>query len=206
MLKLFYANGTISIAVALALEEAGLAYEPVKVDFAKAEQTSTAYLKLNPKGRVPALVTESGTVLTETGALLDYVAARNPQAGLIPDAPEDAAHMRGVMYYLASTMHVAHAHKMRGSRWANEQSSFDDMKAKVPQTMADCAAYVQSDCLRGDFVVGDTISLADCYLFTVCSWLAGDGVPPANFPKIEAFLTRMEARDSVKAVRAKGML
>ena len=206
MLKLFYANGTISIAVAIALEEAGLAYETRRVDFASAEQTKPDYLKVNPKGRVPALVTDGGTILTETGALLEYIAATAPDAGLVPDNAEDAAFMRGVMFYLASTMHVAHAHKMRGSRWADQQSSYDDMKAKVPQTMRDCAAFVEAECLRGDFVLGDRISIADAYLFVVCNWLEGDGVRVSDFPKITAFLQRMENRDSVKAMRERGML
>jgi glutathione S-transferase len=206
MLKLYYARGTISIAVAIALEEAGIAYEPIKVDFANAAQTKPDYLAINPKGRVPALVNEAGTIMTETGALLDYVAALAPQADLVPSAPDDAAHMRSVMYYMASTMHVAHAHKMRGSRWADQESSWDDMRAKVPQTVADAAAYVQSDCLRGDFVLGKSFSIADPYLFMVCSWMEGDKVPPSDFPAIEAFLARMETRDSVKTVRAKDML
>ena len=206
MLKLHYAPGTISVAVAIALEEAGLAYEPVKVDFAAAEQTGAPYLALNPKGRVPTLVTEAGSALTETGALLDYVAARAPDAALVPADPERAAHMRGVMYYLASTMHVAHAHKMRGHRWADQQSSFDDMKAKVPQTMADCAAYIENHAFRGDYVADDRLSLADPYLFVVSGWLEGDGVDRANFPQLKAFAARMEDRASVKAIREKGML
>lgn len=206
MLKLFYTPGTISIAVAIALEEAGLTYETVKVDFASAEQTKAAYLAINPKGRVPALVGHDGTVMTETGALLDYVAAIAPDAGLLPTDAETAAHMRGVMYYLASTMHVAHAHKMRGSRWADAQSSFDDMASKVPQTMAACAAYVEAECLRGDHVCGDKLTIADPYLFIVCNWLAGDGVAVSDFPRIAAFLARMETRASVKTMRAKGML
>jgi len=205
-MKIYYARGTISIVVAITLEEAGLEYEPVKVSFATAEQTKPDYLGLNPKGRVPTLVLDDGTILTETGALLEYIAAVQPDATLVPQQPTDAAHMRGVMYYLASTMHVAHAHKMRGSRWADQQSSWDDMAAKAPETMAACADYVQSHCLRGDFVTGETLSLADPYLFVVCNWLAGDGVDPADYPKIDAFLSRMEARDSVKAVRTKGML
>lgn len=206
MLKLYYATGTISIAVAIALEEAGLPYEAIKVDFASGAQTQPDYLAVNPKGRVPALVTENGTILTETGALLDYVATLAPDANLTPDNPEDAAHMRSVMYYMASTMHVAHAHKIRGSRWADQQSSFDDMAAKVPQTVAASAAYVESDCIRGAYVLGDRISIADPYTFMVCSWMDGDGVPPSDYPKIAAFLALMETRDSIKAVRAKGML
>lgn len=206
MLKFYYAPGTISVAVALTLEEAGLPYEAIKVDFANAAQTKPEYLAINPKGRVPALVTESGAVLTETGALLDYIAALAPAAGLVPSDIEAAAHMRGVMYYLASTMHVAHAHKMRGSRWADQQSSFDDMKAKVPKTMADCARYIEDECLRGDYVVGDTLSLADPYLFVVSEWLEGDGVSRADYPRLEAFAKRMENRASVKTIREKGML
>jgi glutathione S-transferase len=193
MLTLHYATGTISIAVAIALEETGLPYETVRLDFGQGEQTGPDYLSINPKGRVPTLTTEGGAHLTETGALLDYIAAL-------------AAHMRGVMYYLASTMHVAHAHKMRGSRWADQQSSFEDMKAKVPQTMAACAAYVDANALRGNYVLGDTFSIADPYLFVVCNWLAGDDVTVATYPAIAAFLKRMEARPSVKAVREKGML
>ncbi|KIN74787.1 glutathione S-transferase family protein [Sulfitobacter guttiformis] len=205
-MKLFYANGTISIAPAIALIEAGLAHDLARLDFAQGAQTKPEYLAINPKGRVPALVLADGRVLTETGALLDYIAALAPDANLTPDSPEDAAHMRSVMYYLASTMHVAHAHKMRGSRWADNEDSFADMKAKVPQTMAACAAFVETECLRGDYVCGTRFTLADAYLFVVCCWLTGDGVTVSDFPKIDAFLHRMEQRDSVKAMRAKGML
>lgn len=206
MLKLFYAKGTISIAVAIGLEEAGLPYDTHRVEFAKAEQTKPDYLAINPKGRVPALVTDKGTILTETGALLEYIAACAPDASLVPDDPETAAHMRAVMYYLASTMHVAHAHKMRGSRWADQQSSFDDMAAKVATNMTDSAAYVQDNCLRGDYVCGDQLTLADAYLFMVCNWLEGDGVALSDFPTIQKYLARMEARNSVKTMRARDML
>lgn len=206
MMKLHFAPGTISVAVAIALEEVGLPYEPIRIDFKTAEQTQPDYLAINPKGRVPALTLENGAVLTETGALLEYVAARAPQANLVPQDPQDAAHMRAAMYYLASTMHVAHAHKMRGTRWARKQSSFDDMAALVPQTMAACAPYAQADILRGDFVLGPDFSIADPYLFIVCSWLEGDKVDLNLYPAIQAFLGRINQRGSVRAAREKGML
>lgn len=205
-MRLYYAKGTISIAVAIALQEAKLDWEPVRVDFASGEQTKPDYLAVNPKGRVPALQLDDGQILTETGALLDYVAASAPDAGLIPADAANAAHMRGVMYYLASTMHVNHAHGMRGSRWADKQESWDDMKAKVPETMRASAAFVAAECLRGDYVLGGQFSIADPYLFVVCNWLEGDGVSLHEFPKISDYLKRMEARDSVKFVRAEGML
>ena len=202
-MKLHYAPGTISIAVAIALEEAGIAYDAHRLDFAAGEQQSKAYAAINPKGRVPALEVE-GTILTETGAILEYIATLAP--GLLPADPIMAARARAVMFYLASTLHVNHAHKMRGHRWADNQDSWADMAAKVPETMATSAAYVERDCLTGPYILGDTACIADAYLFVVCNWLPGDGVDLAPFPKIRAFLAAMEDRPSVKAVRANGML
>jgi len=204
-MQLYYAPGTISIAVAIALQEAGLDFEPIKIDFAAKEQTGAGYAQINPKGRVPALVIDGG-ILTETGALLEYVADTAPNAGLRPTDPILQARMREVMFYLATTMHVAHAHKMRGSRWASKTSSYKDMTAKVPQTMGDCCAYISSNGLRGPFVLGEQFSIADCYLYTICTWLDGDGVTIDDFPKIKSFLAAMEQRDSVRAVYAAGML
>lgn len=204
-MKLYYAKGTISIAVVIALHEAGLDFDPVRLDFRAGEQSGAEYLKINPKGRVPSLVTDMG-VLTETGAILEYIADIAPQAGLRPADPQQAARMRETMYYLASTMHVNHAHKMRGHRWADQQSSFDDMKAKSVQTMTESAAYVENHVLTGPFVLGETVSLADAYLFVACNWLAGDGVDAAQFPKITAFVQAMLARPSVARVIADDMI
>ncbi|WP_120634609.1 glutathione S-transferase family protein [Ruegeria sp. EL01] len=204
-MQLYYAPRTISVAVAIALEESGLGYEAIRLDFAAGEQTKPAYQQINPKGRVPALAVDGG-ILTETGALLDYVAAKAPEAELVPHDPVMAGRMREVMYYLATTMHVNHAHKLRGHRWADKKPSWDDMTAKVAETMTASCDYIVSNGLRGPFVLGDQFSLADAYLYIVCSWLEGDGVDVAAFPKIVAFREAMEARASVQAVRAAGML
>ncbi|OBY25750.1 glutathione S-transferase family protein [Leisingera sp. JC1] len=204
-MQLYYAPNTISVAVAIALEEAGVEYEAVKIDFAAKEQTSAAYAQINPKGRVPALAVEGG-ILTETGALLEYIADMAPEASLRPQDPVLLARMREVMFYLASTMHVNHAHRLRGARWAKERTSWKDMQKMVPQTMAASCEYISQFGLRGPFVLGDEIGLADCYLYVVCTWLEGDGVNVADFPKIQNFMTAMEQRASVRAVYAKGML
>jgi glutathione S-transferase len=204
-MKLYLAKGTIAIAVAIALEEAGLAFTPEVMDFSAGAQTQAGYLAINPKGRVPSLITDHGT-LTETGAILEYIATLAPQAGLVPDDAFAAAKMREVMYYIASTLHVNHAHKMRGHRWADQDASLADMRAKVPQTMQAACAYVEAEVLQGPFVLGDQISLADCYLFLVTTWVAGDGVDMTNLPKLAAFAAGMEARPSVQAVRARGWL
>jgi glutathione S-transferase len=202
-MELFYTPNTISVVVAIALEEAGIAYTPQLVDFASAEQTNAAYLAVNPKGRVPALVTPHGT-LPETGAILDYIGSMAPD--LIPHDPFQAGRMREVMYYIASTFHVAHAHKMRGSRWADQEDSFADMRAKIPQTVGACCAYLETKYPLKPFVLGSDFTLADPYLYVVSTWGAGDGVEMANYPKLTKFMETMRARPSVQAVIKKGML
>ncbi|MHA6263060.1 glutathione S-transferase family protein [Arenibacterium sp. CAU 1754] len=204
-MQLYYADKTISIAVAIGLFEAGIEFEPVRVDFAAAEQTKPPYHAINPKGRVPALVGDHG-ILTETGALLDYVATLAPEAGLVPSDPLKAARMREVMYYLASTMHVNHAHKVRGERWVNDAASIKDMQAKVPETMTASARFIEENALAGPYVLGDAISMADPYLYVVCTWLEGDGVAVSDFPIISAFMEAMNGRGSVQAARKLGML
>lgn len=200
MLKLHYAPHTISVAVAIAMNEAAVAYEPIRVDFANAAQTKAPYLAINPKGRVPALETD-GTILTETGAILEYVTP-----SLVPDDALQAARMREVMYYLASTMHVAHAHRMRGSRWADQQSSFEDMQAKIPQTMSACAQYLENSLAFEPFAIGQTLTAADPYLYVVLSWLAGDGVDIATYPHLAAYVAMMDQRPAVRAAKAAGMI
>lgn len=205
-MRLWYAPRTISVAAAIALEETRTDHELVPVDVAAGEQHSDAYLKLNPKGRVPVLQTADGTLLTETGAILEFIGEGAPDAGLVPADPVAAAQMRSVMYYMASTMHVNHAHNRRGHRWAKNPESHADMTAMVPETMAASAAYFQNDCLQGDWVLGDAFSLADIYAFVVCSWLEGDGVPLTAFPGIAGFMDRMQMRPSVRAVAEKGLI
>jgi glutathione S-transferase len=204
-MELFYAPHTISVATAIALEEAGIAYVPRLVDFASAAQSQPEYLGVNPKGRVPALVVD-GQVLTETGALLEHIAALAPQAGLVPADPMAAFRMREVMYYLATTMHVAHAHKLRGARWADHPDSHADMTAKVPETMTACCAHLEATCDFAPFVVATGLTLADIYLYVITTWLPGDGVRVEEFSGLSRFIAAMEGRASIKAVKAAGML
>lgn len=135
MLKLYFAPGTCALASHIALAEAGAPYTTEKLDFKANQQNSPEYLKLNPKGRVPTLVTDRG-VLTETPAILAYIAQSFPQAKLAPlDDALEFAKLQAFNSYLCSTVHVAHAHRVRGARWATEETSFADMKKMIPKTM-----------------------------------------------------------------------
>jgi len=195
----------MAAAAAIAMNEAEVDYNLTRVDFSNAEQRGAAYLSINPKGRVPALETPRG-VLTETAAILEFVASTHPKAGLMPADPFDAATMRSAMIYFASTMHVNHAHAMRGARWADDASSWADMKQKIPQTMTESAAYVEEHVIKGPFVMGDTFTLADPYLFVISTWLPGDGVDMAQFPKLARFHTAMWDRPSVRMALSDGVL
>src|SRR5215471_7887118 len=112
MLTLYYAAHTCSLATHIALEEVGADYVTVRVDFAKTQQQSPDYLKINPKGRVPVLITDRG-ILTETPAMLAFVAQSFPKARLAPiDDPFAFARAQEFNSYLCSTLHIAHAHRM----------------------------------------------------------------------------------------------
>ena len=143
MYKLYYAPGTCALASHIALEEAGADYSAVRLDFKSNQQQSPEYLKVNPKGRVPALETDKG-VLTETPAILAYVAQTFPQAKLAPTDDAFAfAQMQSFNNYICATVHVAHAHKGRGARWASEESSFADMKRMVPKSVAGFSCFTR---------------------------------------------------------------
>ena len=118
-MQLFFAKDTVARVSLIVLEEIGASYEAVRVDFGVGGQRQAAYLAVNPKGRVPALVTGEG-VLTETPAILSYLAARFAPARLMPEALFAAAQVQEVCAYLCSTVHVAHAHRVRGARWSDD--------------------------------------------------------------------------------------
>jgi glutathione S-transferase len=205
MLRLYYAPGTCALATHIALEEAGAAYEAVLVDFGSQSQRSPEYLAVNPKGRVPALVTETGT-LTETPALLCFVAQRFPEAELAPLAdPFALAQIQEFNSYLCSTVHVAHAHGRRGARWADDAAAIEAMKRKVASTMSECFALIEEKLLRGPWVMGDRYTICDPYLFTIGTWIEGDGVDTGRVPCVMQHRARMLARPAVqKAVAAEG--
>lgn len=202
MLKLFYSTGSCALASHLALEEAGVAYEAVRINLANNDQRKPEYLAINPKGRVPALVTERG-VLTETPAILAFIAQSCPQAQLAPLAdPFGFARVQAFNSYLSSTVHVAHAHKGRGIRWSDDPEAIQSMRDKVPANMAECFGLIERDMLAGPWVMGAAYTICDPYLFTLANWLDGDGVDIARFPKVKEHRALMAARPAVKRVLA----
>ena len=202
MLKLYYTPGTCALASHIALAETGADYTTERVDFKTNQQNSPEYLKINPKGRVPTLVTDRG-VLTETPAMLAYIAQSFPQMKLAP--VEDAfafAQVQSINSYFCSTVHVAHAHKGRGYRWATDEASFADMKRMLPKSVGATFTLVERDMLKGPWVMGEQYTICDPYLFTLSGWLEGDGVDLSTLPKVMAHRQRMAERPAVKKAMA----
>lgn len=200
MLKLYYAAGSCALATHIVLEEAGADYSTARIDFAKEQQKSPEFLKINPKGRVPALVTDRG-ILTETPAMLVYVAQSFPASRLAPtDDPFAFAQVQSFNSYLCSHVHVAHAHRMRGHRWvdADDAHSIAAMRRKVPETVGGAFELIERDMLKGPWVMGDQYTICDPYLFTLAQWLEKDGVDLARIPRVVDHRRRMHERKSVK--------
>ncbi|PZM17227.1 glutathione S-transferase family protein [Rhizobium tubonense] len=202
MLTLYFSPGTCALASLIALEEGGMAYEPKRVDTSKAEHLTPEYLAINPKGRVPAMVTERGA-LTETPAILAYIAQVASSARLAPlDDFFAFGRMQAFNNYLCSTVHVNHAHGRRGARWTDDAAAIETMKSKVPQTMGDSFTIIEDKMLAGPWVMGDSYSVADGYLFTMARWLASDGVDRSRFPKVSTHHDRMLTRPAVQRALA----
>lgn len=202
MLTLYYAPKTCALASHIALAETGAPYRLERVNFADGAQRKPEFLAVNPKGRVPALATERGT-LTEGPAILAFIAQSFPAARLAPlDDPFAFAQMQAFNSYLCSTVHVAHAHRFRGSRWADDPAAQLSMQHKVASNMLECFQLIEASMFQGPWVMGEDYSVADAYLYTLASWLPGDGVDMAALPKTQAHTQRMDQRPAVQRALA----
>jgi glutathione S-transferase len=200
-LKLFHAWGSCSLASLIALEEAGADYELTVMNTKAGDQRAPEYLAINPKSRVPALVTEHG-VLTETPAILSWIPETHPAAGLLPEDVWERAQAHAFNSYLCATVHVAHAHKHRGYRWADDENSYADMTRKVAENEIACFRLIEETMFQGPWVLGDRYSVCDGYLYTLFGWLEDDGVDPRQFARLHDHAQRMADRPAVRKVHA----
>jgi len=202
MYQLYYSPGSCSFAAHLALEISGAPYEAISLDLRSNVQRQDHYLGINPKGRVPALVCPEG-IITENPAILLYVAQQFPESELAPlDNPFELARVNSFNAYLSSTVHPAHAHGVRGYRWADDAAAVAEMKRKMPQVMAECFGMIENEMLKGPWVTGEQFSISDIYLFTIAQWLEADKVDITQFPKVMDHRSRMRSLPVVKTVLA----
>lgn len=204
-MKLYYSKGACSLAVHIALEELGLAYEPVPVDLRK---PNPEYLAINPMGAVPVLELDDGQRLTEAAVILQYLADRKPETGLAPRA--------GTMerYRLAEWLNfiATEIHKGFGPLWGLESMSTD------PKAREEIRAYATAELgYRLDIIVRKMgtqpylmpsgYSVADAYLFTVLNWTSFLKVDLSRWPQLTTYLERVKARPAVtSAMRAERLV
>lgn len=197
---LFYANGACSLAPHIALEETGAAYEPSRIDFATGQQRDPAYLRINPKGRVPALVVDDWT-LTENPAILRHIARIYPEAQLWPEDPRQRARAAEWLAWLASTIHVAYAHVRRAERYADSEAALAEVRAKALTTCADLWRDVDARLDDGPWAMGDRYTVVDPYLLVFWTWGRGPTLAldmAAVCPRWTAHALRMAERPAVQ--------
>ena len=201
---LHYAPTACSLAAHIALEEAGVAFEPRRIDLAKGEQTSPDFLAVNPQGRVPALVVDGETV-TELPALLTYIASLNPAAGLVPPSGTLAfARCFEWLGFLTSTLHVAYAQFRRPVRFVPDGSPASPIVAEAGRDNT-IAAYREVERRLGDgWAAGDAYSIADINLVPFHGWAWRlDLDMAAECPKWTALVERIKQRPAVQRVMAR---
>jgi glutathione S-transferase len=202
MLRLYYTPDTCALASLIALEQAGAEYELVRVDFAAGAQRKPEYVAINPKARVPSLVTDRG-VLTETPAILVYIAQAWPATRLAPlDDPFALAQVQAFNSYLCSTVHVAHAHRMRGTRWSDDPTTIEGMKRGAPKSVAAAFALIENGMMKGPWVTGEDYSICDPYLFTLAQWLEADGVDTRKLSRVMEHRRRVAELPAVQRALA----
>ena len=133
--------------------------------------------------------------------MISPTAVRKAKLAPIND-PFGFAEVQAFNSYLCSTVHVAHAHRMRGTRWVDDPAAIEAMKQKVPETVGACFELMETRMIRGPWAMGDTYTICDPYLFTIAGWLESDSVDPARFPKVKAHRDRMVERPAVRKVLA----
>lgn len=197
-MKLYFSPGACSFSPHLALREAGLDVELVKVDL----KTSTLvadgsdFTKINPKGYVPVLELDNGTVLTEGPAIVQYIADLKPESGL---APKTGSFER---YQLQEWLGFINSEVHKGFSPLFNPKTPDETKATAKKALSKRFDYLASRLEKNVFLMGKQFTVADGYLFTVLNWGQWVGIEISQWPSLAAFQARVSSRPSVNAARA----
>jgi glutathione S-transferase len=196
MLTLFYGPGACSMASHIVLEESGEKYEPKKMDLAKGEQRSEAYLKMNPQGRVPLLQLDNGEPLAENTAILPYLGKR---FNLWPTDPAAEAKALSLIGFFATSVHPAHAHVGRPERYTADTTAHAGIKEQGLKTFHGHLKQIDEK-LAGREWFGDTYSVLDPYGFVFYTWGVRRELPMGELKNYTAFKDRMKSRPAVARV------
>jgi glutathione S-transferase len=199
-MKLYYLTGACSLASDIALRDAGLKFELIKVDRkTKKAADGLDFNEVNPKGYVPALTLDNGEVLTENVTLLQYIADRNPAAKLAPPA--------GTMerYRLMEWLSFINSEVHKGFSPLFRQDAPEDTKQYARKNLLTRVDYLERALGSKSFLMGEQFTVADAYLFTVLSWSQHVNLDIGKWPQLKRFVERVGARPHVlEALKAEG--
>ena len=170
-MKFFYYPGSCSLASRIVLEECGAKYDAVKVNLREGQQRAAEFLKINPKGKVPALVLDDGTTVTENPAIMMHLADAHPEAGLLA-GNADPARTRALEWLLwcASTIHPLFSHVFAPARFVDGEESQKSLAAKARDSLHKQLEMFDQQLRGRAFVVGDRFSIADTYTPVFWHW------------------------------------
>jgi len=200
-MKLYYLTGACSLASNIALREAGLKFELVKVDRkTKKAADGLDFTEVNPKGYVPALTLDNGEVLTENVVVLQYIADRNPAAKLAPAAGTlERYRLMEWLSFINSEIHKSFTPLFR-------QDAPEAAKEYARKNITARLEYLQRALGSRNFVMGEQFTVADAYLFTVLGWGAHVGIDLGQWPQLKRFHERVGARPNViAALQSEGL-
>lgn len=200
-MKLYYSPGACSLSPHIALREAGMNFDLVKVDLAgKTTSEGGDYRKINPKGYVPALQLDNGTVLTEGPAIVQYVADQRPSMGLAPaNGTVERYRLQEWLNFITSELH-----KSYGSLF--NKAMPDDYRVQVKEAIGKRLAWLEEMLGKSDYLTGSRFGVADGYLFVILNWSQWVDIDLKPFPNLQAYVARIAARPKVKeALVAEGL-
>jgi glutathione S-transferase len=200
-MKLYYSPGACSLSPHIVIRELGLPVELEKTDLgAKKTAKGSDFLTVNPKGQVPTLELDDGQVLTEGPAIVQYLADRKPEGGLIPAAGSlDRYRVQEWLNHITSELHKSYTPLF------NPQAP-EEYKKIARANLAKRYRRIDEQLKGKAYLMGDKFTVADAYLFTVTSWAGHVGVELSEFPNLQTFQKRVSERPAVKeALKAEGL-
>jgi len=201
-MKLYYSPGACSLSPHIVASEAGIPLELEKVDLASHKtEGGQDFLSINPKGYVPALRLDDGSVLTEGPAIVQYLADQKPATGLAPSAGTiERYRLQEWLTFIGTEVH-----KNFGTLF--NKASSDDAKQTAKANIAKRLGYLNEQLAERQFLLGSTFTVADAYAFTIVNWTNFVGIDLKPYPNVGAYMARIGSRPKVQeTLRAEGLL
>ena len=201
-MKLYYSPGACSLASHIALYETGLPFEIDRlIKATKMTVGGEDFMQINPKGYVPTIKLDDGSVLTEGAAVLQYIADQKPDSGLAPKAGTMGRYrLQEWLTFISSELHKSF------SPLFNKDAS-EEIRTIARNLLTKRLGYVETQLENKPYLMGDHFTVADAYLFVVVNWSNIVGFDLGPFPQIGAYMARIAKRPSVQAaMKAEGLL